>query len=732
MLRRGSARALRRAAAALLPGALLGGGLVALFACSDPPFREVEVFRERATPQELAEWRAEWDRRAGPWQDVPDPPGDGPVHVARYWVSRTAYEMEVRRRGDRMTLAIHGVDIQTFGGGWTAFGEGRVTGASDSFAGAVATCSWACLGIRFRHASDGVARLTFSADGEELAAVYVAHEASGNFYKAYGRLQRGEKPPYGSVRGQIPFTPGLLRLAPAEEHRVQVQVRDEGGGYVPDALVQLKGLDRTRVHADPSGRAEIRFTGRDAPWALVVCAGKPGYRNGEAVLFAEDLAAHQAAGGPLEVRLAAIDPVDHPAYQWKNPAPDTDPDDAMSCGSCHLWHYDEWRKSRHARSADHGHVQHVRAAMVAADPAAPDDCRGCHQPADALDRPGGDWSPRGPLAGVHCDLCHKVRAVGDLSASGVFGSLLVSRPDPASRERPGGIHHVFGASPDVTFAYMGASYDPLFQASHLCAGCHQGGGRRDLGTPKIDTFEEWRSFAAARQDERFRSCQDCHMPGGTTLSDQGKAVDQFAWDAIHRRPGAVHSHRFEGTSAAFAGPALDLRVDKRHDAATGEWVVSLELRNVGAGHKIPTGTWEKHVAVGVWATHAGKPLVQSGGGRAQLVPGDAPDEGLLPGDWRNPAGTVLGVRPKDPAYGLVPAPFWGAFGPDGIVDERLSPDEVRLVECRFRGTGPGEEPVVEVQVVHRRGAIGTGPGTTPWQLRAEDPPPQTLWKRVVR
>ena len=42
-------------------------------------------------------------------------------------------------------------------------------------------------------------------------------------------------------------------------------------------------------------------------------------------------------------------------------------------------------------------------------------------------------------------------------------------------------------APDVTFAYMGASYAPTLGTSHLCAGCHQGGG--PPGRPKLDTFE---------------------------------------------------------------------------------------------------------------------------------------------------------------------------------------------------------------------------------------------------
>jgi hypothetical protein len=277
---------------------------------------------------------------------------------------------------------------------------------------------------------------------------------------------------------------------------------------------------------------------------------------------------------------------------------------------------------------------------------------------------------------------------------------------------------------------MGASYNPLFQASHLCAGCHQGGGRGDLGRPKIDTFEEWRAWAAEREDERFRSCQDCHMPGGATRNVQGEPVDKLAWDGGSRRPGAVHSHRFEGTAATFAAPALDVKVAKRFDA--GLWHVEVAVANVGAGHKIPTGTWSRHVAVGVWARVGDRWLSTSGGDRCRLVAVDAADAALAGGDWRDPAGGVLGVRPADPRYGVGPAPFWGSWKPEDVVDERLAPGDVRTFRCRFAGAAESEVPEVEVQIVHRRGAIGAGPASVPWPVRQFDPPPQTLWMRLVR
>src|SRR5262245_8055923 len=127
--------------------------MAGVLACGGGEFEEREEYRAHATTAEVSEWTAELARRGLPWTRVPDPPGEGPVVREKYWLSRAVYEMEVRRRGSRLVVEIHGVDVQTMGGGWAAFGEGTITGDPSSFAGAEARITWSCLGIRFRAAS---------------------------------------------------------------------------------------------------------------------------------------------------------------------------------------------------------------------------------------------------------------------------------------------------------------------------------------------------------------------------------------------------------------------------------------------------------------------------------------------------------------------------------------------------------------------------------------------------
>jgi len=694
-------------------------------------FVEQVVERGMAPSAEAQAWQEQRDLRGRPVDQIPDPPGEGPVVTARYWLSLPPYEMEVRRRGHRCVISIHGVDAQVSGGGWTAFAEGTITGSPDDFRGAEARIVWSCIGLRLRRSSAGVGKLTFSRDGREVEAVYLqgaealSIPAADTYVKAYGRLAVGAKPSHGALRGQIPYTQALARHADDARIVVSGRVTTPAGAVVPDAVVQLQGRDATRVHADEEGRFRLEFRGKDAPWSQSLCAGAFGYRNGETALFTGD------PTDDVRIELAPLDLTDHPEYRWVHPAPDRDADQVQACGTCHSWQYAEWIGSRHARMADHGHVTWERARMLRSGVGAPDDCAACHQPAHAASTGDGAYLPRGVLASNHCDFCHKATHTADPARSGVFGSLVLARPDPLVRDRPGDIHRVFGPSPDVSYAYMGASFDPAHSTSWLCAGCHQGGGVP--GRAKVDTFEEWKTWAASREDERFRSCQDCHMPGASTINDQGKPIDHFAWQTLHRSPLSVHSHAFRGTEPSFAKDALGLDAQVRWDAVTTRWVVDVALENRGAGHAIPTGTWTKHVVVGVWARQGGRWLRAAGGARTRLVADDdAPAEPLAAGDWRNPGGLVLGVLDK--RAGEAPATFWDPPPPEDLLDARLRPDEKRTFSVAFSTPegAPGERPVVELRVVHRRGAIGPGPEATPWDRALYDPPPEVEWLRLLR
>ena len=720
---------------ALLAGVVAGVAIVLSMlsrASAPAPFVERIATRAKADPKDVVAWTEQRERRAKPLEEIPDPPGDGPLVKASYWVSLPPYAMEIRRRGARATLAIHGVDAQVGGGGWTAFAEGTISGEAGSFRSAVARMTWSCVGLRNRRASMGVARLTFTADGRAFDAVYLqgaealAIPTADTYIKAYGRIAELGKPAYGELKGQIPYTRAVARHAAGARIVVTGVVLAPDGNPIADAAVQLQGVDRTRVHTDVLGRFRVEFLGSDAPWTQSICAGAFGYRNGEAILFAGE------ATDGVVVELAPIDLDDHASYRWIHPAPDHDPEDVQACGTCHAWQYAEWSVSRHARMAENGHVLFERARMLKAASPAPDNCAACHEPGYAAQTGKGDYVPRGLTSTNHCDFCHKIRHTTDVRAPGVFGSLALARPDPLKRDRPGDIHRVFGTAPDVTYAYMGASYSPYLGTSFLCAGCHQGGGLAER--PKIDTFEEWRRWAATREDDRFRSCQDCHMPAATTRNAEGQLFDLFAWETLHRSPKAVHAHSFAGSGPTFAKDALDVSVVKGASKGTHTLPVRVTLENRGAGHAIPTGTWTKHVAVGVYA-RVGDRWLAADRAAPRAMLGDAAPEGaaLAAGDWRNPPGTVFGVYER--ASGRLAPDFWAPPDASDVDDRRLAPDAKVTLEVVFTlpdDVPPDVEPVVEVRVIHRRGPLAKGPSSVPWEPRRYDAPPEIEWLRVVR
>lgn len=722
-----------RRAASLVFVALLAGVVYVVARPGPASAPRLDLIRDWAPDEDVAAWHAEWARRAPQHLAIVDPPGEGPVAAARYWLSRGSYEVEVRRRGERFVLVTKGVDEQTLGGGWAAIGEGRIRGGRPDapFAGAVATFSWSCLGVRYRYASGGAARLAFGSDGRTLRATYMALEDGDLWLEADGVLAEGPAPARGTLEGQVLAPPTLARLEPGASYGIVVEVVRRDGGPVAEALVQVMGLDATRALTNDAGRALLHVPGDAFPIAPILCAGHPSFRNGDVVLFADDPAVGWRPGalaaGIARIELDPRAAGDDPSYTFVAPHPDHDPDDVMACGTCHMAAYQEWLGSRHARMDDHGHVRHERGRLLAAG-GDTSSCDACHRPGHAL-QPSP--TPRGLLDANHCDLCHKIAAVGDVREDGVLGAYVLARPDRAASGRPGAIHGVFGPRPDVTYAWMGATWNPLFGTSHLCGGCHQGAGAwREGGLPKVDTFAEWSRWAVAVGPDEARSCQDCHMPAATTRDKDEVLVRQLAWDSLHRTPDQVHAHTFLGVAPALAQEALDVRVASARATADRQRV-EVRVENVGAGHLVPTGTWTKHIVLGVWARQGERWCRQVLGPRAHLVPDEEAAPARAAGDWRNPAGTVFGIR----AQGDGDAPFQpldlrGAWRTGQVDDTRLAPGAARtlVVEFAVEGDAPVE---VEVRLVHRRGALGAGPADVAWPVGPYDPPPEMLLLRQV-
>jgi len=275
--------------------------------------------------------------------------------------------------------------------------------------------------------------------------------------------------------------------------------------------------------------------------------------------------------------------------------------------------------------------------------------------------------------GVHCDVCHRVESVDLTSTSpGVAGALRLLRPSGPGAftwpERP----LTFGPYDDVPLGVMGAVQRDHFGDERLCAGCHQleqpvlvpgaaidatrwPSGRLPIHT----TYGEW----LAGPMNPGVPCPACHMPPdpsvGNAADIQLGSTEPGMVTGWWRAPGAVRRHTFDGPEDG-AGPMLALAasLDLETTVTDGELVASATVRNVGAGHAIPTGEPLRSLLLLISAqcgdaelTPVSGPAVPDLGGALQsketgedwtIWPGAEPGQVVrvisAPGTWRDDPG----------------------------------------------------------------------------------------------
>jgi hypothetical protein len=200
---------------------------------------------------------------------------------------------------------------------------------------------------------------------------------------------------------------------------------------------------------------------------------------------------------------------------------------ARQCGRCHAKQVREWEPSLHGRAASPGLLAQTEYGMAADERAG---CLRCHAP---LAEQAGDAVLRGD--GVSCAGCH-VRGWVRRGPPAVAPSLL--------------------ALPGYPVATVG-----LYERADFCLPCHQLPPRTAVaGRPLLNTYREWLDGPYL---PRGVQCQHCHM-----------ANREHAVLGIH-------------DPATFRqGIELGAHAHRRGGAVT----VEATLRNVGAGHDLPTTT----------------------------------------------------------------------------------------------------------------------------------------------
>jgi cytochrome c2 len=234
--------------------------------------------------------------------------------------------------------------------------------------------------------------------------------------------------------------------------------------------------------------------------------------------------------------------------------------ESAACGRCHEQQMEEWRGSSHAAAFSPG----LRALLMDASPGFVTECLSCHTPLheqieQALSMPQ-DGTGLGPV-GVDCAGCH-VRAQR-YYGPGTPGN----RNRLAARTFEAAHHGGVEAAPE------------LFADKQFCTSCHQfpAGGLALEGKLLQNTYGEWLTSPAAGDGS---TCQSCHMPGGD-----------------HRMRG-LHDRDFVRSAVAFEATW--------HRQSAGRGRLAVILRNVGAGHAVPTyTTGALHVKVFLSDSHDG-------------------------------------------------------------------------------------------------------------------------------
>jgi hypothetical protein len=254
-----------------------------------------------------------------------------------------------------------------------------------------------------------------------------------------------------------------------------------------------------------------------------------------------------------------------------------------NCIRCHRNIYEQWSRSKHQYAwVDEFYQPDYLKASRETEGFTDVFCGECHAPAAVrtgqLPPPDGSLFDDTSMRGIFCDYCHTVKEIVE-----PLNVMTVSDPGRVKR----------GPRADGR-APHGVEYSKIHTDSIFCGACHN--VRHPLsGAVIIDTYDDWKEGPYA--DKGIR-CQDCHMtPGPGVEKNPGKS-SPMGQEREH-----VATHYFHGGSVFFqqrAGnekeaelarqlleAAAELELEYTADESGIE--ILARVKNVGAGHKIPTG-----------------------------------------------------------------------------------------------------------------------------------------------
>ncbi len=277
---------------------------------------------------------------------------------------------------------------------------------------------------------------------------------------------------------------------------------------------------------------------------------------------------------------------------------------AARCGYCHPLQYRQWKGSMHAAAFRDPLYRAVWREAVREGAAGLERiCAGCHSPVGTASelvwvrRTGQVVAHPRADEGVTCDFCHSVVRLLPPTRERGAGFLL----DPSGPKR--------GPYRDAVSGFHATQYSDLHTRSELCGVCHD--VFHPAGTPAVArTFQEWLRSPYAREGIQ---CQDCHMvPAGEAALAAAfleKPVRSGETSAFGTRRTPFFDHGFGGANLLVprllnleerqegdiverlrSAAVVELEVPGR--AGAGPLRFAVKVRNVGAGHNLPTGMTE--------------------------------------------------------------------------------------------------------------------------------------------
>lgn len=290
--------------------------------------------------------------------------------------------------------------------------------------------------------------------------------------------------------------------------------------------------------------------------------------------------------------------------------------DAAACEDCHAEEHGEWAQSRHGLAWRNGIFQREYSAQPRAW------CVNCHAPLAPQQEALSAGDSRLADQGVSCAACHVRR-----------GALVSSSRSPRSPHQ--------------------TQIEPSFGSPAMCADCHQFNFPVLRGGDGVALRQTRHPMQATVAD--FRAGPKRDTPGGCL--------------ACHGSP-AGHAFR-GGHELAMLRRAISASWCRSGDA------VVIELANVGAGHRVPTGDIHRHFLARVWLPTAPEATFEAYFGRRFKLAEDGGretiwDSTLWPGQRRRFTVPLASLLPKEEAVG-------GEDGEAGAVGEQAEVGEQAVV-----------------------------------------------------